>query len=125
MLNISGGYLFTKQESLYERLHIKSYNLCTMKTSFARRSWALVGLLAALCLFGFPELVAQCPMCRATAESNLAAGGTAGRGLNAGILYMLAMPYLLVGTLAFLWLRNRRKAAAAAAAAASGELTEN
>lgn len=64
-------------------------------------------------------------MCRATAESNLAAGGTAGRGLNAGILYMLAMPYLLVGTLAFLWLRNRRKAAAAAAAAASGELTEN
>jgi hypothetical protein len=44
-----------------------------------------------------------------TAESNLKAGGTAGKGLNRGILYMLAMPYLLVGTMAYLWWRNRRQ----------------
>lgn len=55
------------------------------------------------------ELLAQCPMCRATAESNLANGGTEGRGLNNGIMYMLGMPYVLIGTIAFLWWKNRRK----------------
>lgn len=55
------------------------------------------------------ELLAQCPMCRATAETNLANGGTEGRGLNNGILYMLGMPYLLIGTIAFLWWKNRKK----------------
>lgn len=55
------------------------------------------------------ELMAQCPMCRATAETNLANGGTEGRGLNNGILYMLGMPYIVIGTIAFLWWRNRNK----------------
>ena len=55
------------------------------------------------------ELPAQCPMCRMTAESNLKAGGSAGKGLNRGILYMLAMPYLLVGTMGYIWWRNRRE----------------
>jgi hypothetical protein len=48
-------------------------------------------------------------MCKMAVESNLKGGGNAGRGLNAGILYMLATPYLLVGGLAFVWWRNRRK----------------
>ncbi|MEM1318863.1 MAG: hypothetical protein AAGG75_01335 [Bacteroidota bacterium] len=55
------------------------------------------------------ELPAQCPMCRISAESNLKAGGSAGKGLNKGILYMLAMPYLLVGTIGVIWWRNRRR----------------
>lgn len=55
------------------------------------------------------DSIGQCPMCRMAAESNLQNGGTEARGLNNGILYMLAMPYLLIGTLAFLWYRNRRK----------------
>ncbi|MCP9235463.1 hypothetical protein [Lewinella sp. JB7] len=66
-------------------------------------------LLLTLILVGGGELFAQCPMCRATAESNLANGGTEGQGLNQGILYLLGMPYVLVGTLAFIWWRNRRK----------------
>lgn len=52
---------------------------------------------------------AQCPMCKISAESNLKNGGKAGRGLNAGILYMFATPYLLVGGLAFVWWRNNRR----------------
>ena len=55
------------------------------------------------------EVSAQCPMCRMSAESNLKEGGTAGRGLNRGILYMLAMPYLLVGTLGYVWYHNQLK----------------
>lgn len=54
------------------------------------------------------ELLAQCPMCRMSAESNLKGGGTAGKGLNAGILYMLSMPYLLVFSIGYIWWRNRR-----------------
>lgn len=57
-----------------------------------------------------PEPVqAQCPMCRMSAESNLKNGGQSGKGLNNGILYMLATPYLLVGLIGFVWWRNRRK----------------
>ncbi|MFT5166644.1 MAG: hypothetical protein ACI8P3_001876 [Saprospiraceae bacterium] len=52
---------------------------------------------------------AQCPMCKMSAEQNLKDGGTAGKGLNKGIFMMLAMPYLLVGTMGVLWYRNRKK----------------
>ncbi|MEM9918938.1 MAG: hypothetical protein AAF990_12630 [Bacteroidota bacterium] len=52
---------------------------------------------------------AQCPMCRISAEKNLKDGGTAAKGLNTGILYMLSAPYLIVGTIGFIWYRNRRK----------------
>lgn len=52
---------------------------------------------------------AQCPMCKMGAESNLNQGGTAATGLNDGILYMFATPYLVVGGLAFFWWYNRRK----------------
>ena len=54
------------------------------------------------------DLAAQCPMCRMAAESNLANGGSEGKGLNKGILYMLAMPYLLVSTVGFIWYRNNK-----------------
>lgn len=66
-------------------------------------------ILAALFFFAAPAVDAQCPMCRMAVESNLKGGGSAGKGLNAGILYMLATPYVLVGGLAFVWWRNRRK----------------
>ncbi|MEM9928747.1 MAG: LPXTG cell wall anchor domain-containing protein [Bacteroidota bacterium] len=68
-----------------------------------------LALILMLLLGTGEELLAQCPMCRATAESNLANGGTEGRGLNNGILYLLGMPYLLIGTIAFVWWRNRKK----------------
>lgn len=54
------------------------------------------------------ELIAQCPMCKMSAESNLENGGDEGAGLNKGILYLFVMPYLLIGTFAFLWYKNRK-----------------
>ncbi|WP_020534089.1 hypothetical protein [Lewinella cohaerens] len=66
--------------------------------------------LLLLALFCMPLLAeAQCPMCRMTAESNLANGGQEGEGLNNGILYMLATPYLLIGVIGYVWWRNRKK----------------
>ena len=55
------------------------------------------------------ESAAQCPMCKMSAESNLKNGGTAGKGLNTGILYMLALPYTLVGVIGFIWWRNNKR----------------
>jgi len=70
----------------------------------------LIVVLSLLIVLGLDtESIAQCPMCRMSAESNLKDGGTAGKGLNKGILYMLTMPYLLVFGLGFLWWRNRRR----------------
>jgi len=54
------------------------------------------------------DLDAQCPMCKLSAESNLRDGGSAGKGLNAGILYMLSLPYLIVTGLGYLWYKNRK-----------------
>lgn len=55
------------------------------------------------------DILAQCPMCKMAAESNLKNGGSAGKGLNAGILYMLLTPYILVGGLAYWWIKNKKK----------------
>jgi hypothetical protein len=44
------------------------------------------------------------------AESNLENGGTEGKGLNTGILYILCLPYLLVFTIGFIWYRKNKKA---------------
>jgi hypothetical protein len=39
---------------------------------------------------------AQCAMCRTSAESDLKSGGTIAKGLNSGILYLMAIPYLIL-----------------------------
>lgn len=70
---------------------------------------ASVAILILLLAANWTEVAAQCPMCKMSAESNLKNGGTVGRGLNAGILYMLAMPYLIVGCIGIWWYRNRKK----------------
>ncbi|MFK8102713.1 MAG: hypothetical protein AB8G15_09315 [Saprospiraceae bacterium] len=69
----------------------------------------MIALLFALNFATVAPVEAQCPMCRMSAESNLKDGGTVGRGLNKGILYMFATPYLLIGGFAYFWWRNRRK----------------
>lgn len=61
-----------------------------------------------------PESNAQCPMCRASAESSMKEGSNAAKGLNKGVLYMLAAPYLLVGFIGFIWYKNRKRVSEAA-----------
>jgi TRAP-type C4-dicarboxylate transport system permease large subunit len=76
----------------------------------AKMAKILRGLLLtlALMLVANFHVIAQCPMCRMSLESNLKNGGSAGQGFNAGILLLLATPYLLVGGIAFVWFRNRK-----------------
>ena len=64
-------------------------------------------VLALLLVFAAgADVQAQCAMCRASVESNLSSGqSTVGAGLNKGILFLLSMPYLAIGIIAYLWYR--------------------
>jgi hypothetical protein len=53
---------------------------------------------------------AQCAMCRASVSSTISDGrNDVGNGINGGILYMLAFPYLLVAVGGYLWYRKAKE----------------
>lgn len=52
---------------------------------------------------------AQCAMCKATAESGQAAGSTEAAGLNSGILYLMAFPYIIMAAVGIAWYRSQKK----------------
>jgi hypothetical protein len=48
-------------------------------------------------------------MCTLNAENSVQHGNHEGKGLNNGILYLLAMPYLAVAAVGFIWYKKYRK----------------
>jgi hypothetical protein len=52
---------------------------------------------------------AQCAMCSVNAEMSIKEGNGQGKGLNTGILYLLAIPYVLLVGVGVFWYRNYRK----------------
>lgn len=73
-------------------------------------------LTAALVLFLFLsisldslDVQAQCAMCSLNAENSVQNGNTEGNGLNSGILYLLAAPYLAVACVGFIWYKKYRR----------------
>lgn len=69
-------------------------------------------LLSILLVLATYVVNAQCSMCKAVAESNLDGGGAVAAGLNNGIMYLMAFPYFLMATVAFLWYRHRKSKSA-------------
>jgi hypothetical protein len=68
-------------------------------------------VLALFLLLQAAPAFSQCPMCKTSLESNRKQKGlekTYGRGINNGILYLLAAPYLLVGTVGYFWWKNQK-----------------
>jgi hypothetical protein len=57
-----------------------------------------------------PEARSQCPMCKTALKSSRTKDKrpTVGNGINKGILFLLATPYLLVGAAGFAWYRYRK-----------------
>lgn len=55
------------------------------------------------------DVNAQCSMCRQAAESGIKQGQVQGRGLNKGILFLMAIPYILGGTAFIIYKKNKRK----------------
>jgi hypothetical protein len=57
--------------------------------------------------FIFLQTNAQCAMCRAVLESE--EGQETAKGINDGIVYLMAIPYILVGGIGFLIYRKFNK----------------
>lgn len=67
-------------------------------------------LILFLLFISLGDTFAQCAMCRATVGSSFSDGRTTiGTGLNLGILYLLVMPYLIVGTGIFFYIRAAKQ----------------
>ncbi len=54
------------------------------------------------------DVVGQCAMCSLNAENSTQNGNEQGKGLNDGILFLLAMPFLIGGGVAILWYKKFR-----------------
>ncbi|MFZ2283394.1 MAG: hypothetical protein WAV86_05925 [Lutibacter sp.] len=61
-------------------------------------------LLSIIFLFLIQMANAQCAMCRAVVESG---NPTEAEGLNSGILYLMVFPYVLVGALFYMIIKNK------------------
>lgn len=64
-------------------------------------------IFTALFIFvGLQKVAAQCAMCRAVLESN--GDNSVAEGINNGIVYLMAIPYILVGALIFIVYRKMK-----------------
>ncbi|MCB0371489.1 MAG: hypothetical protein KDD31_00610 [Muricauda sp.] len=64
-------------------------------------------IVVLLVLLAFPSVMdAQCAMCRAVVESE--ADGKTAEGINNGIVYLMAVPYVLVAGLFYFIYRKMR-----------------
>ena len=75
-----------------------------MKTRKLLFQFALFLFLA----FAGQDAVAQCSMCRQGASSSIESGEKRGRGLNTGILYLMAVPYAMGGVAGVIWWKYRK-----------------
>lgn len=64
-------------------------------------------ILVILLFLAFLPAEAQCAMCRAVLESE--DSGTAAKGINNGILYLMIFPYLLIGGIGYAIYKSRKK----------------
>lgn len=80
-----------------------------IRFNFADMKKALFSILLFTMVSSFPAS-AQCPMCRSSVESAMKdEGNTKGLGLNDGILYLLAVPYLAVAVIGGVWYVKKRR----------------
>lgn len=61
-----------------------------MKTTYIKFFVLIVLILFPICI------EAQCAMCKATVESSIGQKNSVAGGLNQGILYLMAVPYVLM-----------------------------
>ncbi len=69
-----------------------------------------VVLALLLMLIASPELMAQCAMCKSNLEMARQNGGTnVGNTINDGILYLLALPYIIAAAFAYVYYKKYKE----------------
>ncbi|HEY4194658.1 MAG TPA: hypothetical protein VGM63_03925 [Mucilaginibacter sp.] len=69
----------------------------------------LIIVAFSLMIFGALDVKAQCAMCTTAVETNNKSGAKTTHGLNNGIMYLLAAPYLAVAAVGFIWYKKYRR----------------
>jgi hypothetical protein len=77
-----------------------------MKTCFRTVLFLVVFGLA---MISIKPVKAQCEQCAANIATNKQSGGTTANGLNKGILFLLACPYLAVAIVGGVWYKKYRR----------------
>ena len=62
-----------------------------------------------LLILGAQPVTAQCAMCSATAEAGVKDGNSEAKGLNNGIMYLLAAPYIAIAAVGIIWYKRFRR----------------
>ncbi len=75
-----------------------------------KTTWSLL-ILGSIFFGAFgSQLYGQCATCKAAAATEDEAGELIiGGGLNIGILYLLAMPFVISAVIGLIWYRNKKK----------------
>ena len=66
-------------------------------------------ILFSIAGLGISSVKAQCAMCSASADAGTKNGSTVADGLNKGIVYLLAAPYLAVAAVGYVWYKKYRR----------------
>jgi hypothetical protein len=69
------------------------------------KQWVKILFLFVVLLLSDVAIYAQCSICSKTASQM---GEEAGRGLNGGILYLAAAPFLVLSYIGYKWWRNNQ-----------------
>jgi hypothetical protein len=71
--------------------------------------FVLILFVAGLLAGSVQAVKAQCAMCTVSVESNAKSGSTTTNGLNHGIMYLLAAPYIAIGVVGYIWYKKYRR----------------
>lgn len=78
------------------------------------KKWAALILILSFVLLVQPDVIAQCQMCKSNIEMARQNGDTnVGNTLNNGILYLLALPYLIAIFFGFIYYKKYKEKKAA------------
>ncbi len=70
-----------------------------------KKYWIIIALVSQVLLLSPVRVDAQCALCTKTAQQ---LGEKPAQGMNSGILYLMAMPFAIVGFIGFRWWKNNK-----------------
>jgi hypothetical protein len=80
-----------------------------IKPIVMKKALLLILLVFSLTTVNVSVSTAQCAMCSINAEQGAEHGNSQTKGINAGVLSLLAAPFLLMGGIGFLWYRKYKE----------------
>lgn len=80
-----------------------------IKPTIMKKALLLLVLVLSLTTVNVPVSTAQCAMCAINADQGVENGNTHTKGLNTGVLSLLAAPFLLMGGIGILWYRKYKE----------------